>query len=93
MSEMNKELVSLGKIEEAKILTQEEIDNKIINKIEDMKYGYLELGGYLKISKEIYFRDTIDIYNNMKGTSIKYEEVGHMGMYQEVTGRYFTQFC
>ena len=35
----------------------------IINKMEDMKYGYLELGGYLKISKEIYFRDTIDIYN------------------------------
>lgn len=93
MSEINKELVSLGKIEEAKILTQEEIDNKIINKIEDMKYGYLELGGYLKISKEIYFRDTIDIYNNMKGTSIKYEEVGNMGMYLEVTGRNFAQYC
>ena len=93
MSEMNKELVSLGKIEEAKILTQEEIDNRIINKIEDIKYGYLELGGYLKMSKEIYFRDTIDIYNNMKGTNIKYEEVGNMGMYLEVTGRNFAQYC
>ena len=79
MSEINKELVSLGKIEGAKVLTQEEIDNRIINKIENMKYGYLELGGYLKISKEIYFRDTIDIYNNMKGANIKYEEVENIG--------------
>ena len=69
MSEMNKELVSLGKIEEAKKLTQEEIDNRIINKIEDIKYGYLELGGYLKTSKEIYFRDTIDIYNKINTTT------------------------
>ena len=53
MSEVNKELVSLGKIEEAKILTQEEIDNRIINKIEDILYGHLELGKYLSISREI----------------------------------------
>ena len=93
MSEMNKELVSLGKIEEAKILTQEEIDNRVINKIEDIKYGYLELGGYLKTSKEIYYRDTIDIYNKMKNTNIKYEEVKNMAMYLEVTNRNFDQHC
>ena len=93
MSEMNKELVSLGKIEEAKILTQEEIDNRIINKIEDIKYGYLELGGYLKISKEIYFRDTIDIYNNMKGTNIKYEEVENISRYISETNRNFDTYC
>ena len=93
MSEMNKELVSLGKIEEVKILTQEEIDNRIINKIDDMKYGFLELGGYLKISKEIYCRDTIDIYNNMKGTNIKYEEVESMGFYAKETDRSFETYC
>ena len=93
MSEINKELISLGKIEEAKILTQEEIDNRIINKIEDMKYGYLELGGYLKISKEIYFRDTIDIYNNMKGTNIKYEECENIGIYIGATNRSFDTYC
>ena len=93
MSEINKELVSLGKIEGAKILTQEEIDNRIINKIEDMKYGYLELGGYLKISKEIYFRDTIDIYNNMKGANIKYEEVENIGKYISKTNRNFDTYC
>ena len=93
MSEMNKELVSLGKIEEAKILTQEEIDNRVINKIEDIKYGYLELGGYLKTSKEIYYRDTIDIYNKMKNTNIKYEEVKNIAMYLEVTNRNFDQHC
>ena len=93
MSEMNKELISLGKIEEAKKLTQEEIDNRIINKIEDMKYGYLELGGYLKISKEIYFRDTIDIYNNMKGTNIKYEEVENISRYISETNRNFDTYC
>ena len=37
MSEVNKELVSLGKVEEAKVLTQEEIDNKIINQVENIK--------------------------------------------------------
>ena len=93
MSEMNKELVSLGKIEEAKILTQEEIDNRIINKIEDIKYGYLELGGYLKTSKEIYFRDTIDIYNKIKGTNIKYEEVECMSNYAAETNRNFEKHC
>ena len=93
MSEINKELVSLGKIERAKILTQEEIDNRIINKIEDMKYGYLELGGYLKISKEIYFRDTIDIYNNMKGANIKYEEVEIISNYMRETNRNFDTYC
>jgi chromosome segregation ATPase len=92
MSEMNKELVSLGKIEEAKMLTQEEIDNRIINKIEDIKYGYLELGGYLKISKEIYFRDTIDIYNKLKGTNIKYEEVERMAQYTRETNRDFDAY-
>ena len=93
MSEINKELVSLGKIEEAKILTQEEIDNRIINKIDDMKYGFLELGGYLKISKEIYYRDTRDIYNNMKGTNIKYEEVENMAKYTGETNRNFDTYC
>ena len=93
MSEMNKELVSLGKIEEAKILTQEEIDNRIINKIEDIKYGYLELGGYLKISKEIYLRDTIDIYNKKNGANIRYEEVEHMGSYMKETDRSFETYC
>lgn len=93
MSEMNKELVSLGKIEEAKMLTQEEIDNRIINKIEDIKYGYLELGGYLKTSKEIYFRDTIDIYNKIKGTNIKYEEVECMSNYSAETNRSFEKHC
>ena len=93
MSEINKELVSLGKIEGAKVLTQEEIDNRIINKIENMKYGYLELGGYLKISKEIYFRDTIDIYNNMKGANIKYEEVENIGKYISKTNRNFDTYC
>lgn len=93
MSEVNKELVSLGKIEEAKKLTQEEIDNRIINKIEDMKYGYLELGGYLKISKGIYLRDTIAIYNRMKGTNVKYEEVGNIGPYMKETDRSFEIYC
>ena len=93
MSEMNKELVSLGKIEEAKKLTQEEIDNRIINKIEDIKYGFLELGGYLKISKEIYYRDTIDIYNKMKGTSIRYEDVENMALYTGETNRNFSDYC
>ena len=93
MSEVNKELVSLGKIEGAKMLTQEEIDNRIINKIEDMKYGFLELGGYLKISREIYFRDTIDIYNDMKGTNIKYEEVESMANYTGETNRNFKVYC
>ena len=92
MSEVNKELVSLGKIEEAKMLTQEEIDNRIINKIEDVKYGYLELGGYLKISKEIYFRDTIDIYNKLKGTNIKYEEVECMAKYTREANRDFDAY-
>lgn len=92
MSEMNKELVSLGKIEEAKKLTQEEIDNRIINKIEDIKYGFLELGGYLKISKEIYYRDTIDIYNKMKGTSIRYEDVENMAQYTRETNRDFDAY-
>lgn len=93
MSEINKELVSLGKIEGAKILTQEEIDNRIINKIDDMKYAFLELGGYLKISKEIYFRDTIDIYNDMKGTNIKYEEVEIISNYMRETNRNFDTYC
>ena len=93
MSEINKELVSLGRIEEAKILTQEEIDNKIINKIEDIKYSYIELGAYLKISKEVYFRDTIDIYNKMKNTNIKYEEVESIGNYMSETGRNFGNYC
>ena len=93
MSEMNKELVSLGKIEEAKILTQEEIDNRIINKIEDILYGHLELGKYLSISREIYFRDTIDIYNKMKGTNIKYEEVENIGNYSRETNRNFDEYC
>ena len=93
MSEINKELVSLGKIEEAKILTQEEIDNRVINKIEDIKYGYLELGGYLKISMEIYYRDTIDIYNKIKGTNVKYEEVEHMAIYTGETNRSFNDYC
>ena len=93
MSEVNKELISLGKIEEAKILTQEEIDNKIINKIDDMKYGFLELGGYLKISREIYFRDTIDIYNQIKGTNVRYEEVKSMSVYTNETNRNFNNYC
>ena len=93
MSEINKELVSLGKIEGAKILTQEEIDNRIINKIDDMKYGFLELGGYLKISREIYFRDTINIYNKMKGTSIRYEDVESMAPYTGETNRNFSDYC
>lgn len=93
MSEVNKELVSLGKIEEAKVLTQDEIDKRIVNKIEDIKYGYLELGGYLKISKEIYCRDTIDIYNKMKGTDIKYEEVESIAPYFVLTNRNFNDHC
>ena len=93
MSEVNKELVSLGKIEEAKVLTQDEIDKRIVNKIEDIKYGYLELGGYLKISKEIYCRDTIDIYNKMKGTDIKYEEVESIAPYFGSTNRNFNDHC
>lgn len=93
MSEVNKELVSLGKIEEAKVLTQDEIDKRIVNKIEDIKYGYLELGGYLKISKEIYCRDTIDIYNKMKGTDIKYEEVEFIAPYFGLTNRNFNDHC
>ena len=93
MSEVNKELISLGKIEQAKMLTQEEVDNKIINKVEDIKYGYLEVGGYLKTSKEIYYRDTIDIYNKLKGTNVKYEEVENMAIYARETNRNFSNHC
>ena len=76
-------------IEIAKDKDMSSLTKLIKEEIKDIKYKFLKLGGYFKILKEKYNRETIEIYNKQNNSNIVYEEVEYFSNYKKSTNRSF----